>query len=155
MFLQQTPSVTPEVRKRLATKAQSNVSNKRARKGKSASTIQTKDLGRWKPSDDLTLIIGVQQTCDLVTVHRGVKFSCKFTIGEIQERWYALLYDPTVSRVAQHAMKNLHAEQVTMAVLHTIYGCILVCKVIVKNFFLQFVHPQVCSTGNFLGYELC
>lgn len=107
----QTPTVNPEVRKRLSTKAQSNV-NKRARKGKNSSVIPTKDLGRWKPSDDLTLIIGVQQTCDLVTVHRGVKFSCKFTLGEIQDRWYALLYNPTVSRVAQQAMKNLHPEQV-------------------------------------------
>lgn len=108
----QTPSVTPDVRKRLGSKAQSTIPNKRARKGKTAAVIPTKDLGRWKPSDDLTLIIGVQQTCDLVAVHRGVKFSCKFTLGEIQDRWYALLYDPTVSRVAQQAMKNLHPEQV-------------------------------------------
>lgn len=103
-----TPSVTSDVRKRLSSKS----SSKKARKGRGSQSIVTKDLGRWKPTDDLGLIIGVQQTCDLVTVHRGVKFSCKFTLGEVQERWYALLYDPTVSRIAQQAMKNLHPDQV-------------------------------------------
>uniref|UniRef100_A0A2P2HZL9 Microspherule protein 1-like n=1 Tax=Hirondellea gigas TaxID=1518452 RepID=A0A2P2HZL9_9CRUS len=117
-----TPSVTPDVRKRLAAKAQSNVSSKRSRKGKNTSVTQTKDLGRWKPTDDLTLILGVQQTCDLITVHRGIKFSCKFTLGEIQERWYALLYDPTVSRVAQQAMKNLHPEQISACQAKALYS---------------------------------
>lgn len=34
---------------------------------------------------------------------------------ELQQRWYALLYDPIVSRVAVAAMRNLHPE-VTQAV---------------------------------------
>lgn len=50
--------------------------------------------------------------CDLTLVHLGVKFSCKFTLSEIQERWYALLYDPAVSRIATQAMRGLHPEQV-------------------------------------------
>lgn len=48
-------------------------------------------------------------------VHRGVKFSCRFTVQELQQRWYALLYDTIVSRVAVAAMRNLHPE-VTQAV---------------------------------------
>ena len=33
----------------------------------------------------------VSQTGDLLAVHRGVKFSCHFTLTEITERWHALL----------------------------------------------------------------
>lgn len=45
-------------------------------------------------------------------VHRGVKFSCRFTLKEIAQRWYALLYDSTISRLAVSAMRNLHPETV-------------------------------------------
>lgn len=43
-------------------------------------------------------------------MHRGVKFSCRFTLKEIAQRWYALLYDQTISRLAVSAMRNLHPE---------------------------------------------
>ncbi|KAJ8910829.1 hypothetical protein NQ315_015564 [Exocentrus adspersus] len=85
-------------------------SSKRNKKGRQSSQFVTKDLGRWKPIDDLALIIGVQQTNDLRTVHLGTKFSCKFTVQELQQRWYALLYDQAVSRVAVSAMRNLHPD---------------------------------------------
>ncbi|EDW79894.1 uncharacterized protein Dwil_GK17773 [Drosophila willistoni] len=74
--------------------------------------IASKGLGRWKPIDDLALVINVQQTNDLRMIHRGVKFSCKFTLQELQQRWYALLYEPAVSRIAAAAMRNLHPELV-------------------------------------------
>lgn len=88
-------------------------SSKRGKKsGRQSTQLSTKDLGRWKPIDDLALIIGVQQTNDLRTVHLGTKFSCKFTVQEIQQRWYALLYDQAVSRVAVSAMRNLHPDMI-------------------------------------------
>nr|XP_009858851.1 microspherule protein 1-like [Ciona intestinalis] len=69
-----------------------------------------KDMGRWKPTDDIMLIDSVEQVQDLALVHLGVKFSCHFTLEEVQERWYALLYDPVISALAKQAMKALPRE---------------------------------------------
>ncbi|XP_029810951.1 microspherule protein 1 isoform X3 [Suricata suricatta] len=52
------------------------------------------------------------QTNDLTSVHLGVKFSCRFTLREVQERWYALLYDPVISKLACQAMRQLHPEAI-------------------------------------------
>lgn len=87
-----------------------SLSSKKSKRHRTGHQPVTKDLGRWKPIDDLSLIIGIQQTNDLRLVHQGVKFSCKFTIQELQNRWYSLLYDEPISRIAVAAMRNLHPE---------------------------------------------
>jgi len=38
------------------------------------------------------------QTNDLKDVYMGLKFSCKFSQKEIEQRWYSLLYDPVISK---------------------------------------------------------
>ncbi|EDV97684.1 microspherule protein 1 [Drosophila grimshawi] len=98
-------------------------SNRKPRRnGRPLAQMATKDLGRWKPIDDLALVIGIQQTNDLRMIHRGVKFSCKFTLQELQQRWYALLYEPAVSRIAVSAMRNLHPEMVESVQRKALYS---------------------------------
>lgn len=102
--------VTPES---IAKKPKPVSTASKRRRYRQAHNNAIKDLGRWKPQDDLALILAVQQTNDLDAVYRSVKFSCKFTLQEIEDRWYALLYDPTIAKVAIAAVRQLHSDVVT------------------------------------------
>jgi len=47
--------------RRTANKPSSSSGGRRNKRLKQTHSVATKDLGRWKPTDDLALIIGVQQ----------------------------------------------------------------------------------------------
>ncbi|KAK6166444.1 hypothetical protein SNE40_023134 [Patella caerulea] len=97
-------------------------SAKRNKKQRAAVQTSMKDLGRWKAQDDLLLINAVQQTNDLSIVHLGVKFSCHFTLKEIQERWYSLLYDQQISKLSVQAMKMLHPDVMKQVQCKALYN---------------------------------
>lgn len=92
------------------------------RRLKNAKDLAMKELGRWKPADDLALILSVQQVNDLFAVYKGVKFSCKFSLQEIEDRWYALLYCAAIQRVAVAAMRQLPIDIVSQIHANTLYS---------------------------------
>ncbi|XP_071822195.1 microspherule protein 1-like isoform X1 [Apostichopus japonicus] len=100
---------------------QSSSSSKRSKKSRS-SAPSIKELGRWRPEDDLALISAVQQTNDLEAVYQGVKFSKHFSMREVEERWYSLLYDQTVSTLAQQAMRTLHPDIKTQVLAKALFS---------------------------------
>eukprot|EP00039_Didymoeca_costata_P001468 m.52747 g.52747 ORF g.52747 m.52747 type:complete len:397 (-) comp10815_c0_seq1:1760-2950(-) len=65
----------------------------------------------WPPEDDYRLICNIQQVSDLIVVQRAVKFSKTYTLKEIKDRCYNLLYNQDVSRVAKAAMATLDEEE--------------------------------------------
>eukprot|EP00053_Salpingoeca_punica_P018714 m.184632 g.184632 ORF g.184632 m.184632 type:complete len:527 (+) comp17489_c0_seq4:125-1705(+) len=64
----------------------------------------------WPALDDFRLVTNVQQVGDLSTVFQCVKFSKAYTLRELKERWYHLLYDPAVSRLTVAAIASLDAD---------------------------------------------
>lgn len=64
----------------------------------------------------------VLQTSDLRAVYQGVKFSCKFTFNEIAQRWYALIYDKTISKLALSAIRNLQADTIAHVEANCLYS---------------------------------
>jgi len=116
-FTSQTPTPTKSITS-VEQPAASTVTKKpkpittavRRRRHRNAHNNAIKDLGRWKPQDDLALVVSIQQLNDLDAVHRSVKFSCKFTLKEIENRWFGLLYDPAIAKIGVAAMRQLHPD---------------------------------------------
>jgi len=61
----------------------------------------------------------VGQTKDLASVIKGIKFSCHFSLSDVQERWYTLMYDPVISKLALEAIRNLPEEVVAAVTRNT------------------------------------
>ncbi|KAE8654028.1 putative leucine-rich repeat receptor-like protein kinase [Hibiscus syriacus] len=55
-------------------------------------------VSTWIPDDDFLLKNAIEAGASLEALAKGaVKFSRKFTMKELQDRWHSLLYDPVVS----------------------------------------------------------
>lgn len=90
----------------------------------------------------------ILQTNNLQMVHRGVKFSCRFTHKEISQRWYALLYDQTISKLAVSAMRNLHPETIANVEAKALFSIAeeellasiqSVCSILTLFFFYKYI----------------
>ncbi|XP_054752656.2 microspherule protein 1-like [Lytechinus pictus] len=100
----------PEKRKGKALPSKSS-SSKSSRSKKTKSIVPlARETSRWTAEDDLALITAIHQTNDLEQVFQGVKFSHRFSMKELEERWYALLYDPIASKASQTAMRLLNPD---------------------------------------------
>ncbi|XP_021971197.1 uncharacterized protein LOC110866293 [Helianthus annuus] len=63
----------------------------------------------WTPEDDQLLRTSIEAGFSLAALTNGaVKFSCKFTLREIQDRWHSLLYGTPDDSPSQNEsmMKN-------------------------------------------------
>lgn len=59
---------------------------------------------------------------DLKTVHLGTKFSCRFTLQDLKDRWRILLYDQKFSGLAMDSMRKLHPELIEKAERNVLFS---------------------------------
>eukprot|EP01135_Chromosphaera_perkinsii_P012448 Nk52_evm59s2657 gene=Nk52_evmTU59s2657 len=69
-----------------------------------------KNFSTWRAVDDIVLINAVQQVRDIPKIFKTIKFSKKYSLEQLWDRWNALLYDPIVSRRAAVALTKLDSN---------------------------------------------
>ncbi|XP_042509033.1 uncharacterized protein LOC122084669 isoform X2 [Macadamia integrifolia] len=68
-------------------------------------------IAPWIPEDDILLKNAVEAGASLESLAKGaVRFSRRFTIRELQDRWHSLLYDPYVSAEASDRMVQIEGS---------------------------------------------
>jgi len=55
-------------------------------------------MGKWKAQDDFQLIQSVIQLNNLSDVLKLTKFTRKFSLKELRDRWNAILYDAPIAK---------------------------------------------------------
>ncbi|KAB2628190.1 hypothetical protein D8674_032985 [Pyrus ussuriensis x Pyrus communis] len=72
-------------------------------------------FSKWIPADDILLKKAVEDGASLESLAKGaVHFSRRFTVRELQDRWYSLLYDPVVSEDASARMIEFESSTTTV-----------------------------------------
>ena len=61
--------------------------------------IVDETLKKWEVEDDILLMAAVHHLCDLQGVLAQSKFTKPLSLGDLDERWYLMLYDEKVSKV--------------------------------------------------------
>ncbi|KAJ1349087.1 Microspherule protein 1 [Parelaphostrongylus tenuis] len=70
------------------------------------------ELRRWTAADDVALVTAVTHVHDLRAAYGSIKFSRPYSLEDIEERWYQLMYDDTLSRQAKKRMNELPVEEI-------------------------------------------
>ncbi|KAJ6774588.1 FHA DOMAIN PROTEIN [Salix purpurea] len=84
------------------------------------SVITTTSIPLWIPEDDLLLKNAIEAGASLEALAKGaVKFSRKFSVRELSDRWHSLLYDNDVSAEASSRMVELHLSNFSLPKLNT------------------------------------
>ncbi|VDL82362.1 unnamed protein product [Nippostrongylus brasiliensis] len=77
-----------------------------------ADGMTSAELRRWTAADDVALVTAVTHCHDLRAAYGSLKFSRQYSLEEIEERWYQLMYDDTLSRQAKKRMNELPIEEI-------------------------------------------
>uniref|UniRef100_A0A7I4XZY5 FHA domain-containing protein n=1 Tax=Haemonchus contortus TaxID=6289 RepID=A0A7I4XZY5_HAECO len=77
-----------------------------------ADGMTSAELRRWTAADDVALVTAVTHVHDLRAAYGSIKFSRPYTLEDIEERWYQLMYDDTLSRQAKKRMNELPVEEI-------------------------------------------
>ncbi|CAI0392937.1 unnamed protein product [Linum tenue] len=80
-----------------------------------AAPAASPDRPPWIPEDDLILKNAVEAGASLEALAKGaVRFSRRFTVRELRDRWHSLLYDADVSAEASARMAELELSSATV-----------------------------------------
>uniref|UniRef100_A0A6M2EXP5 FHA domain-containing protein n=1 Tax=Populus davidiana TaxID=266767 RepID=A0A6M2EXP5_9ROSI len=75
----------------------------------------------WIPEDDLLLKNAIEAGASLEALAKGaVRFSRKFSVRELSDRWHSLLYDDDVSAEASGRMEELQLSNLSFSKVNTI-----------------------------------
>ncbi|CAI4229966.1 unnamed protein product [Auanema sp. JU1783] len=109
MYMEETARL--EKRKREARIANKDIRAKEiAAAHDKAEALSADNLKSWTRNDDVALITAVTHVCDLKTVFENVEFSKDYSLVEIEERWYQLMYDDVLSRQAKKRINEMQLQ---------------------------------------------